>query len=451
MFTIEDAKRLCASFRTLEETRPVTRDLLMGYQAMIEPFLRDVAEQLKRGTLRKNRVYSQLIDHPAGFSFGIQEKDEDGAIRLRGKLYTAIYDGDYVGINKAGYAWFWSLASFFNEDERELLKPFLAEVTPNGGGKLTQYVKDDVAPEVVWNFFERVFPKMDWETYGMTSENPILLGSVPMAYDYLRSLVVKRSGVCFHRIGSMTSIDFAKPIDCWRVLIHRPDSEGEPFDEVKLYTYSYHDIPLLNVPPAPAIGEFSINREIRATINPLDVIEVIPEDEDESVDIENDDNWLFDYRGYGEDADKTPRKTLKEIGGMPALIENAKKVLYLFEAWKEDPCDFFFFNEPTFEKVPDEQVRTLLQQFMAFDLEDRYRLIYESYVCPWNYLDREGDLIISIDRISELAASVNLTFKDLMAKADKIARFFAKVKLFPLSGDEVEALSLEELQACYPL
>ena len=61
MFTIEDAKQVCAYFRTLEETRPVTRDQLMGYQAMVEPFLKDVAEQLKRGTLRKNRVYSYLL------------------------------------------------------------------------------------------------------------------------------------------------------------------------------------------------------------------------------------------------------------------------------------------------------------------------------------------------------------------------------------------------------
>lgn len=45
----------------LEETRPVTRDLLQGYQAMVESFLKDVVEQLKRGTLRKNRVYSYLL------------------------------------------------------------------------------------------------------------------------------------------------------------------------------------------------------------------------------------------------------------------------------------------------------------------------------------------------------------------------------------------------------
>ena len=61
MFTIEDAKQVCAYFRTLEETRPVTRDQLMGYPALVEPFLKDVAEQLKRGTLRKNRVYSYLL------------------------------------------------------------------------------------------------------------------------------------------------------------------------------------------------------------------------------------------------------------------------------------------------------------------------------------------------------------------------------------------------------
>ena len=61
MFTIEDAKQVCASFRTLEETGSVTRDLLQGYQAMVESFLKDVVEQLKRGTLRKNRVYSYLL------------------------------------------------------------------------------------------------------------------------------------------------------------------------------------------------------------------------------------------------------------------------------------------------------------------------------------------------------------------------------------------------------
>ena len=33
----------------------------MGYQALVEPFLKDVAEQLKRGTLRKNRVYPYLL------------------------------------------------------------------------------------------------------------------------------------------------------------------------------------------------------------------------------------------------------------------------------------------------------------------------------------------------------------------------------------------------------
>jgi hypothetical protein len=80
-------------------------------------------------------------------------------------------------------------------------------------------------------------------------------------------------------------------------------------------------------------------------------------------------------------------------------------------------------------------------------VEDLYKIVYESYVCPWNYLDIDNGLIISLDEIGELAARLDLSHKTLMAAAARIAQYLAEKGLFPLTGEEMERSTLEALKA----
>jgi hypothetical protein len=230
MFTIDDAKRMCELHETLMLSKVEDFESL-EYSAKMRSLLRcfanDVAKQVRLGTLRKNSVFGNLIDHPAGFSFGFAPEECATGLKLRGKLYTSIYDGDYEGINQAGYAYF-EIDVFEEEEIMEALKPLFGRPISNGGQRFSRYTPPMMPPEKVEAFFEKDYLEIDWDTYGLTPENPILLARVSHAYTYLKTLLFRGASICFHRECSMSVKGKPHLVDKWIICV---DLEQEDFGE----------------------------------------------------------------------------------------------------------------------------------------------------------------------------------------------------------------------------
>lgn len=455
MFTIDDAKRMCERYDATMLSEMEGGEDSASYaelRELLAQFADDVLQQVRLGSLRKNAVYVNLIDHPAGFSFGFAPAEGKKGPCLSGKLYTSIYDGDYEGINQAGYAYF--ELPCFEEEVMEALKPLFGRPSPNGGKRFLRYTPPMMPPEKVDAFFEKEYLEIDWDTYGLTPENPILLTRVSHAYTYLKSLLFRGASICFHRVGSMSVMGKSHPVDKWIICVDLEqkdfgeNGESFPFTFVTLYTYSYHVTSLLTIPPARGRG-FEMNPMCIETYCPWEdeelasrMVALRKEEEKTRGGV-----TLCEMKGYDHEPDvKEVSKTLiEDLGGIEALEANTEKVAYLYEAWQPRFNEFIAQNPLLAWCVGIEA--EVVKKLCLLDVEDLYKIVYESYVCPWNYLDIDNGLIISLDEIGELAARLDLSHKTLMAAAARIAQYLAEKGLFPLTGEEMERATLEALKA----
>lgn len=255
MLTLDDINEMARIDMEYKEHGECPATLL---NPLIARFNDDLLEQLSKQTLVKNAYYSQFIDHPLGFSFYIRESGDCG-------VFTCLYEGDVAEIYRAGCCCMFDLP-LENPVMREKLKPFFRQPSPYNGDQFVKWCtppnkrSTPISFEKAYMFFEEIYPKIDWDTYGWSADNPILLDSVSSAYKYLRALLARGSSICFTREGSILSQQHGQIVDGWKVYYF----DGTEMVTNYLFTCSYAPVNLLPIPPKG----FRMNPALFPTIDP---------------------------------------------------------------------------------------------------------------------------------------------------------------------------------------
>lgn len=447
MFSLENAKQMAALYdRRNDEENPLSSTELELYHELGNAFYDNLVKLANTNALKQNRRCRNMLDHPQGMSFAIYPLKEE--LKIGVKLYTEIYIGDYKGINQRGYSDFHLPVT---EELKAMLTPFFSKPFPNSQLVSAKYYEPWTPPETIWRFWEREFPTIDWMSYGTTAENPIRLTSVPQAYAYLKALEYYQSSVAFHRICSM-SAGGRSNIDHWEVVIRFPKEKEDqsPFTVIDLYTWSYSPVGLLSVPPPG----FTMNRTFSET-NPFwqepPVCEAPPPEDEIEDEIEFDSldeipGFLQGLMGSRGKPDRS-KMLIEDMGGPEGIEAHTEKVKYLFEAWRPRFMDYLK-KHPTFDTVKGCDTETL--EYLSMQPpEEVYHMAYECYVAPWAYMEDGKLLLPALELRKKAAEALNITEDYLKTEISFLIDGLAEEGVFPLSEEEVEVKTLDELKAMF--